>query len=163
MKKFRYCPLCRTKLQSADIDGRDRLYCISCGWINYLNPIPAVACIVNDARGRTLLVKRAVEPEKGKWSLPAGFMELDEKPSQAILRELKEETGLTGRIESLIGVYTQSSRVYKSVLTIGFVVERTGGRLKPGDDVSDVDFRTIKNVRKIPFMSHRKMLKEAGF
>ncbi|MEA3507148.1 MAG: NUDIX domain-containing protein [Elusimicrobiota bacterium] len=157
MKPYRFCPYCRTSLKRREIDGIDRPACPECGWINYLNPVPAVACIVRE-RGKILLVKRGVEPQKGKWSLPAGFMELGETPRQAVLRELKEETSIEGEIKELIDVYAQPSENYFTVLTVGYRVVKTGGSPRAGDDVDDVQFKKINSPRDIPFVSHRQML-----
>jgi ADP-ribose pyrophosphatase YjhB (NUDIX family) len=161
MKPYRFCPYCRAGLKRKEIDGIDRLACPECGWINYLNPVPAVACIVKE-KGKFLLVRRGVEPQKGKWSLPAGFMELGETPSQAALRELKEETSIEGEVAELIGVYAQPSENYSTVLTVGYRVEKTGGNPKAGDDVDDARFKKINSPAEVPFVSHRQMLTDSG-
>ena len=70
------------------LEGRKRLFCPKCGKIYYENPIPVVAVIARDNQGRILLIKRKVEPCKGEWALPSGFMEIEETPVQAVLREL---------------------------------------------------------------------------
>lgn len=160
MKHFKFCPICSTEVEWKNIDGVKRLQCPDCEWIKYLNPLPAAAGVVINEKKKILLVKRAVEPEVGKWSLPAGFIELYETPEEAVLRELEEETGIKGKIESLIGVYAQSSKKYGGVLTVGYLVRRLSGELKHGDDVSDVKFDEIKDLSTIPFESHRKMLKK---
>ena len=60
-------------------DGdRDRDICNTCGFINYKNPKVVVGCVVRDASGRVLLARRAIEPRKGSWNLPAGYMECEE-------------------------------------------------------------------------------------
>ncbi len=159
---YKYCPLCRTSLEKVKLDNQNRNRCPSCGWINYRNPVPAVACVVKKGT-KYLLVKRAVEPQKGKWSLPAGFMELHEKPEEAVLRELKEETGLKGEVEELIGVYAQPSKSYGTVLTLGYSVKNFTGKLSGGDDVDEAKFFKIDSLRDIPFSSHRKMLIDSGF
>lgn len=163
MKYFEFCPICGAALEWSEIQERKRLCCAGCGWINYLNPVPAAVCVVTNEKREILQVKRGVEPELGKWSLPAGFIELHEEPGEAALRELEEETGVKGCIEKLIGVYAQPSETYGSVLTIGYMIKNTGGVLRPGDDVSDVRFSSVKDIRDIPFESHRKILREAGF
>ncbi|MDA3792155.1 MAG: NUDIX hydrolase [Elusimicrobia bacterium] len=162
MRAYKFCPHCKAALKRKKEDGIDRLVCSGCGWINYLNPVPAVACIVKD-KDRILLVKRGVEPEKGKWSLPAGFMELGESPEEAVLRELKEEAGIDGKIKELIGVYAQPSKNYSTVLTVGYSV-LTSGRdddVVAGDDVTDAEFKEIEKAEDIPFVSHRRMLRDA--
>lgn len=160
MKEFIYCPMCAAELRRISIEGKNRLSCTTCSWVNYLNPVPVVACLVRNSQGEVLLVKRAVEPGIGKWSLPSGFLELDETPREAALRELEEETGLKGSAVKLIGVYTQCSEMYGTVLTVGYLMEAVSGRLKPGDDASDAKFCRVTDPDEIPFESHRKMLEE---
>jgi NADH pyrophosphatase NudC (nudix superfamily) len=96
---FRYCPRCAAELVEKTLDGRVRLACPgdSCDYIFYQNPVPAAgAVIVVD--DRILLVRRAHPPRIGDWTLPAGFMEWDEHPTDTATRELKEETGLDVRL-----------------------------------------------------------------
>lgn len=162
MEQFKYCPFCRNTLERKDIEGRKRQICPECGWINYVNPVPAVSCVVRDKNNNILLVKRAVEPQKGKWSLPAGFIEIDESTEGAAKRELKEETGLDGKDFKLIGVYIQSSRKYGKVLTVGYSVGQVNGELRAGGDVDGVKFKRIEDLSGIPFKSHRNMLRDFG-
>jgi len=86
------------RLKIREEEGRKRLVCPACGWVNYENPIPSSAALVRNEKGEILLVKRGVEPGRGKWALPSGFIEIEETPEEACLRELKEETGLEGKI-----------------------------------------------------------------
>jgi ADP-ribose pyrophosphatase YjhB (NUDIX family) len=101
-----------------------------------------------------LLVKRSVEPKKGLWCLPGGFMELGETPEQAALRELKEETGLAGRIEMLLGVYANPSVIYHTVLMVGYLVKSYSGTLIAGDDADDAAFFHYDRLPEIAFESH---------
>ncbi len=155
-----FCPLCAAKLKKSVIQDRYRLKCPSCNWIHYRNPVPAAACLVLNSKKEVLMVKRGVQPQKGKWSLPAGFIEIDESPEQAALRELEEESGIKGEVIRLIGAYLQPSSNYGAVLTVGFFIKKMGGRLKAGDDALEAKFRKIEDISKIPFVSHRKMLKK---
>jgi 8-oxo-dGTP diphosphatase len=66
----------------------------------FISPIPVVSCVVIN-EGRILLLKRAMEPGKGKWALPAGYVEPAETIEQAIIREMKEETGLDVEVSYL--------------------------------------------------------------
>ena len=75
-----------------DGDTRERAVCPACGTIHYENPLNVVGTV--PALGdRVLLCKRNIEPRWGKWTLPAGFMELDETTSQGAARETDEEAG----------------------------------------------------------------------
>ncbi len=103
-----FCRLCGGKVEEKIIEDRKRKLCKRCGTINYENPIPAVAVVARNKKGEILLIKRKVEPQKGFWALPSGFIEIDEAPEAAALREFKEETGFTGKIKKLIGIYPQA-------------------------------------------------------
>lgn len=147
-------------MQFGPIEERQRYFCPACGWIAYENPLPCSAAMVRDTGGGILLVKRGVEPGKGKWGLPSGFIEIDETPEQACLRELEEETGLRGEILSLMGVYAQESMLYKNVVIIGYAVAAKG-RPSPGSDSVDAAFFLPDKLPEIAFPSHRAMIRDA--
>ena len=73
-------------------DTRERAVCPACGSVHYVNPLVVVGTVpyIDD---RVLLCKRAIEPRWGKWTLPAGFMELDETMAEGAARETDEEAG----------------------------------------------------------------------
>ena len=96
-----YCPYCGLAATRRMWEERIRRYCHNCNLPLYDNPVPAVCAVVSDQRKRLLLVQRKVAPQRGEWCLPGGFMELDETPEAAALRELAEETGLSGTVEGL--------------------------------------------------------------
>lgn len=156
---FKYCPRCGTELKLRKKEGRKRLYCPACAWINYENPLPSSAALVRNKRGEILLVKRGVEPGKGKWALPSGFIEIDETAEEACLRELEEETRLRGKIVKLIGVYSQESLIYKNVLIIGYEVE-THGSITPGSDSLRAEFFPLDRLPEIVFSSHREIIRD---
>lgn len=131
--------------------------CPSCGWIRYENPLPCAAALVKSAAGDILLVKRGVEPGYGLWALPSGFIEIDESPETACLRELEEETGLEGKITRLLGVYSQESSVYKRVIIIGFEVEAPG-KIRAGSDSLAAEFFSPRRLPEVAFSTHRKMI-----
>ena len=115
--------------------------------------------MVVDAAERILLVKRAAPPREGLWCLPGGFMELGETPEQTALRELQEESGLAGQIEALLGITSQESPMYGSVLITGFLVRGYTGTLTAGDDASAADFFPMDGLPEIAFGSHRRFVR----
>ena len=139
MQEKIYCPYCAARLTKKHVEGRLRLFCAACDQPLYENPIPATCLVLIDKNQRILLVKRSVEPKKGQWCLPGGFIELGESPQYGALRELREETGLDGEIDVLLGVRTTPSLQYQSVLMIGFRVMNFWGTPVPGDDAQQVD------------------------
>ena len=136
------------------------MFCNHCNDPIYENPIPAACLVVTDDLGRVLLVQRSVDPQKGFWCLPGGFIELGESPESAALRELYEETGLTGRIHELIGVTTNPSRMYDSVLLVGYRVTAVSGNLMAGDDASDAAYFPPANLPEIAFESHLQFIRK---
>lgn len=155
--KLNFCPLCGTDLETKKIEERNRVVCPACGWIAYENPLPSAAAFVKDPDQKILLVKRGVEPGKGNWALPSGFIEIDETPEMACLRELKEETGLDGRIVRLLGVYSQPSVMYRNVLIIGYEVDAKGVPAAGSDSLAARYF-TPSGLPEIAFPSHREMI-----
>lgn len=158
-KEFRYCPLCGAGLESKLVEGRKRSVCLRCSWIRYLNPLPCSAAFVTNSHDEILLVQRGVEPGKGKWGLPSGFIEVEETPEEACLRELQEETGLSGKIKDLIGVFSQDSVVYKRVIIIAFSVDAEG-KLSPGSDSIGAEYFSAHLLPEIAFVTHKQIIQE---
>ncbi len=159
MKEKKNCYYCGHYLIKKDTEGRIRLFCNNCNVPIYENPIPATAAVIikDDS---VLLVKRGVEPHIGEWCLPGGFMELDENPEDACLRELKEETNLVGHNPVLQGVYLSRNPFYTSVALIGYSIHSFNGDLKSGDDCVEAGYFNFDNLPEIPFKSHRRLLKD---
>lgn len=157
---IRYCPYCGNRLTRKMIGGRKRLFCLECERVYYENPTPVVAVVARDKEGQILLVKRKLEPGKGKWALPSGFMEVEETPIQAALRELKEETSITGRCKRLIGVYSNKSEVHGYLVNIIYEAEIIGGNICAGDDAEEAEFFAVNQIPPLAFQSHREALGE---
>ncbi|MCP3922248.1 MAG: NUDIX domain-containing protein [Desulfobacterales bacterium] len=158
MQKKIFCHFCATPLINKYIEGRTRRFCTSCNSPIYENPIPASCLVVINEKDEVLLVKRSVEPQIGMWCLPGGFIELGETPYEAGLRELKEETGLSGKIDTLLGVSTHSNEQYYSVLITGFLIKQFSGSMNAGDDASDVSFFSKNKMPKIAFSTHESFI-----
>jgi 8-oxo-dGTP diphosphatase len=159
MRKKKFCPYCGRRLTERMMEGSLRLYCEHCQEAIYENPIPATCLVVIDDQDRVLLVKRSVEPKLGSWCLPGGFMELGETPEQGALRELEEETGLSGTIERLLGVVTNQSSQYDTVFMAGFLVKEFTGSPVAGDDASDAAFFTRERLPEVAFDSHKMFIR----
>lgn len=150
MKDFLYCPFCGLILKKKTGKKGERKFCPNCGFTQYKNPVPSVGAIpVRDSK--VLLIQRGVEPAKGAWVFPTGFIECGEDPPQACLRELKEETGLEGRILKIVEAYAEKTEVYGDILVIMYLVEVTGGELRPGDDAADARFFEVDQLPDLLF------------
>lgn len=157
-----HCLQCGGVLAARPLDGRTREACPRCGWVRYVNPVPAVAAVVR-LEGGVLLVKRAVDPRAGWWCLPAGFEEVDESPEEACVRETREETGLEVRVRRLQGVYYGADDPRARVVLIVYEAEAVGGRLAAGDDATDARVFPLGALPPdIAFANHRRALAERG-
>lgn len=139
---FRFCPRCGAKLSVKRVSHASRLVCGQCGFVFYQNPKPCTGAFIEDKDGRILLVKRAVDPQKGYWDVPGGFIETGENPIVATKREIREELGVTVRVTGLLGVYTDTYfyRYQMSTLNFGFRASITGGRLRPMSDTESYEW-----------------------
>ena len=113
---IRFCALCgsATTERVPDDDNRLRAVCNACGHINYVNPKIVAGCLPVLDDGRILLAKRAIEPRYGRWTLPAGFMEVNESVAEGAAREAMEEANARVEITDLYTVYSipHISQVY---------------------------------------------------
>ena len=157
---FKFCPLCKDNLRQNLIEGRTRLVCQKCGWIDYQNPLPVAVCAAINADGKILIAKRNQEPGKNKWALPGGFIEPNENPEKACLRELKEETGIEGTIMRLAGVYLRKTRIYGSLIVIGYAVKVFKENISVNNELKEAKFFSRKDLPRIPFLAHRKIIEK---
>lgn len=91
--------------QIPDGDDRERLICADCGHIDYQNPKIVVGSVVAH-QGRVLLCRRAIEPRRGYWTLPAGYMELGETVQQGAMREAREEAEAAIALDGVLAIYS---------------------------------------------------------
>ena len=106
-----------------DGDTHERLVCPDCGYVEYDNPKIVVGAVVLWG-DRILMCKRAIEPAYGRWTIPAGYMELGETPEEGAAREAFEEACAKIDIGALIGVYSvprigQVQMIYRATLIDG--------------------------------------------
>lgn len=85
-------------------DNRPRLVCPECTYIKYDNPLVVVGSVVT-WDDRILLCRRAIEPRRGYWTIPAGYLELNEAPEEGAMREAHEEALARIEIDALLAVY----------------------------------------------------------
>ena len=105
-----------------DGDTHERSVCEHCGFVNYQNPKVVVGSVVRH-EGKLLLCKRAIEPRRGYWTIPAGYMELHETPEDGARREAVEEANARLVLHSLLAVYTvprlsQVQLIYRATFKI---------------------------------------------
>ena len=156
--EMNYCPCCGHTLEDHFLYGRTRRKCLNCGFVFFRDPKVA-AGVLAEHDGKVLLVKRSVDPSKGDWALPAGFVEIDEGPVHGALRELTEETGLIGKITGLLGVFHNRTDPRGPIVIVLYRAQIVGGELHPADDAEEVKFFAQDELPKnIAFSSTRRAL-----
>ena len=121
-----------------------------------------VACDPVVFRGKkVLLVKRVFPPSAGEWCLPGGIMERNETCEECVVRELREESGLIGKVKSLIGVYSTPQRDVRQTVAVGFLVEEVGGQFATSEETSAVEFFELNALPKIAF-DHAQVIEDAS-
>ena len=136
-RTLNFCSSCGAALRFGAIDGedRDRLSCASCGHITYVNPRLVVTTLPITEGGEVVLLRRGIEPGRGAWAQPGGFLEVDETVHQAAIRETLEETGLIVEPGEIIGLYT---RLEAAVVTIAFESKVVGGTARPTREALEI-------------------------
>jgi ADP-ribose pyrophosphatase YjhB (NUDIX family) len=100
--------------------------------------VPCVGGLVYDDRGRLLLVLRAHDPARSTWSIPGGKVESGEDGAAAVVRELREETGLEVAPTRQVGVVERPAPDGGTFVIEDFACQVLGGVLRAGDDADDV-------------------------
>ena len=142
------------------MEGRSRPICQRCGSVIYFN-LKVGAGVLVERGGGVLLTRRAIEPGLGHWCLPAGFVEYDESPAEAALRECLEETGFLVELDGLQGVYYYSQDPRGNGILVMYRAHIVGGELAPGDDADQARFFSPDGLPEdISFRAHRQVLAE---
>ena len=161
-KAYKFCLKCGGQLKNY---AKYVLKCSSCGFKVYISPVPCNGVIILNKKNEIMLVKRKVEPKKGYWDLPGGFIQPDESLEQSVKREIKEELRINVKMDKIIGTYGDEYE-FQNVLvpTLGIVVTAKPFSYKfiPKDDISSYKFFAPKDVlkQKLAFKSLRKGLKD---
>jgi ADP-ribose pyrophosphatase YjhB (NUDIX family) len=137
--EFNYCSRCGTPVNHEERFGKVRPVCPQCGWIHFVDPKVAAAVLI-EQEGRVLLVRRAGEPFRGFWSLPAGFINGGEDPAEAAARECLEETGLHVRVKRVLDIISGKEHPRGADFIIVYHGEVIDGELKPDDDADAVEW-----------------------
>jgi ADP-ribose pyrophosphatase YjhB (NUDIX family) len=139
MTEFSYCPRCATALIREPRFGKERSVCPACSWIHFADPKVAAAVLV-EQEGAVLLVRRANEPRRGLWTLPAGFVDAGEDPALAAARECLEETGLTVEITGVLQIVAGREHERGADFIIVYGGKVTGGLLLAADDADAAEW-----------------------
>jgi 8-oxo-dGTP diphosphatase len=130
---FRFCPCCGGALTPRCLKAGDpeRMACTSCDFVLYLDPKVAVGTIIRTEDDRLVLVRRAIEPGYGLWVFPGGYVDRGEHIVEAAVREAREESGLTIRVDGLVNIYSYAGT---TPIIIVYSASVIGGELCTDDE-----------------------------
>lgn len=132
-----YCSRCGATLEPSRLPGdeRERLACRACGLVAYVNPRLVVTTLPITAIGEVVLIRRGIEPGRGLWAQPGGFLEVDETVTEAAIRETFEETGLVVAPGEIVGLY---SRLEAAVVVVAFEAAIVGGEPRVTEEATEI-------------------------
>ena len=155
---WRFCPICAEAIERVE----DRAECRACGYVGYANAVPGVEAVCFDEAGRLLLGRRALDPGKGLWDLPGGFLHEDEHPLDGLRRELREETGLEIEPREFLGHWLEpyDGRI---VLCLAWTASSRGAA-RAGDDLVELrwfDRDELPGPSELAFLHYPEVLSVA--
>lgn len=157
---FKFCPMCATPLVMSLQMGEKRPTCPACGWVHYEDPKVASGVLL--MRGsEVLLVRRVMEPFKGSWSIPAGFVNAFEDPAAAAIRECREETGLIIEIDDFFDLLTGREHSRGADVFLVYRAHVLRGTLAASDDADQVGWFPLDDLPMLAFETTRRVLAKA--
>lgn len=141
---IKFCTACGspTEEKTPPDDDHIRSVCIDCGLVHYANPKMVVGCIP-ELNGQILLCKRNIEPQKGKWTLPAGYLENKESVQEGAVRETLEETG--ARVQ-IVAPYRLFNIVFVDQIYFMFRAKMSSDIFGPTSESIDVRLFDEKDI-----------------
>jgi ADP-ribose pyrophosphatase YjhB (NUDIX family) len=137
--ELNYCPRCGHALEDREAFGRARRFCPACDLIVFREHKVAAGVLV-EHDSRVLLVRRRMQPRQGMWTFPAGFVEFDEDPAEAAVRECREETGLEVEVSGLLDLIAGREHERGADIVVVYCARLVGGEPRAADDVDRVAF-----------------------
>lgn len=156
-RQIKYCPRCGTAVTRQERFGKIRPVCPQCEYIHFHDPkVAAAVFVVQD--NRVLLVRRIMEPFRGRWTLPGGYINAGEDPARAAERECLEETGLSVRVMRVLDVVGGKEHDRGADFVIVYQAEVLSGNLSAGDDADAAKWFTRDNLPPLAFTATQKIL-----
>ena len=153
-----FCVRCGSPLVIKVFEGRELEACPNDDFVLWRDPKVAAAIVV-EAEGGVVLGRRAIEPGYGLWCLPGGFVNDDESPAEAVVRECQEEIGAAVEVDSLLDVYHGPKTTAPSIVVIAYRGHLEAGQtVAPGDEMLEVGVFRLDALPPIAFPSHREAL-----
>jgi 8-oxo-dGTP diphosphatase len=155
-----YCVRCGTALEPRVIEGRELEACPHDDFVLWRDPKVTTAVIVETDAG-IVLGRRAIEPGRGLWCLPGGFVNDDENPVSAAVRECLEEIGAGVEVMGLVGVYHIAKQGAPSMIGLGYHARLAPGeRIDAGPEMLELQVFALDSLPPLAFPSHQEVVSE---
>lgn len=156
IRELKFCPRCAGPLRRRR-RAHERIAhptCTRCSFVLWQNPKPTVGALILRGCGedrQILLSRRAVEPHRGLWDVPGGFMDPDETPEEAVVRECREEMGIEVRVGTFVGTFLDAYQGDERTLNLHYRCEVIAGEPCPSSDVDLVRWFPLRRVPRLAF------------
>jgi ADP-ribose pyrophosphatase YjhB (NUDIX family) len=147
LDQWKHCPRCGAEVEPAG----GTVECGACGFRVYASSSPTASAVCLDDAGRILLSKRGIEPFKGRWDFPGGFLEEEEHPLDCLRRELREEAGVEIEPIDFVGVWTDKyggDGSASTTLNLYWTARIVDGDPEPNDDVAELRWFAPDEIRE---------------
>ncbi|HEV2014504.1 MAG TPA: NUDIX domain-containing protein [Candidatus Dormibacteraeota bacterium] len=151
-----YCSSCGSKTETRLVATQRLSACPQCDRIFFRNPKVVVTALIEDA-GRVLLVLRDIEPGRGLWGLPGGYVDWDEHPEAALVRECMEEAHIVVEPLELLAVQ-HIVMEDQGIVILPYRARLIRGDPAAGDEVQEVGWFSPNSLPPLAFGTHRKVL-----
>ena len=155
-----FCLNCGSALVAREIEGRPIPACPSCEFVLWPDPKVVTMTVVEDQEGRLVLGRRAIEPGYGLWCLPGGYVNDDEHPLNAAVRECREEILSEVAITGLLDVYHIPSRHGRSMVALAYLGQLVGPGYEAGPEMLEVRAFAPGSIPPLAFESHLRALSD---
>jgi ADP-ribose pyrophosphatase YjhB (NUDIX family) len=153
-----FCINCGAPLVVQIVEGRELEVCPNDGYVLWRDPKVAAAVVV-ELGGGIVLGRRSIEPGYGLWCLPGGFVNDDESPAAAAVRECREEINAQVELTALLGLYHIGKTTASSIVGIAYVGRIVdGSTISPGPEMLEVRVFATGALPELAFPSHQSVV-----
>jgi 8-oxo-dGTP diphosphatase len=155
-RPHRFCPACGSELVERSVENRLLGACPACDFVAFRDPkVVAVTALLED--GGVWLLRRGIEPRRGQWALPGGYVDYDEHPRDAAARECTEEIGCEVAVDRLLGVH-HAAFTDGGVVIVAYAGHIVAGRPQPGPEALEVARFDWAGLPPLAFHTHQDIL-----
>ena len=154
MSTKKYCSSCANEMILKPFENTNRFLCTCCDRMEFIDP-KVVTGVLFMIKSEILLIQRNLEPQRGKWTFPAGFVDRGEKVEDAAIREVFEETGFIVELDELVGVYSQEDDPIILIVYSGHIV---GGKRTDNSEVQSIQTFPLDKLPVLAFDRDRKII-----